>query len=175
MERVSALMGNRIVASVIPVTFAILGTLIANTPVSFLGGIVPAPLLGLMAIYFWCLVRPDLMPPFWAFAVGILEDVLSGGPPGVWTVSFIVTYALIDRQRDAFAGLSGLGAILGFATAAATACAIAYAVMAIYFWRMPPFAPVMGELATSVIFYVPVAMFLGLVHRRLVGPLRSDF
>jgi rod shape-determining protein MreD len=173
MER--AIMGSRILASVIPVTLALLGVLIANLPVSFLGGIVPAPLLGLMPVYFWCLVRPDLMPPFWAFMVGILEDVLSGGPPGVWTLSFVVTYALIDRQRDAFAGLSGLGAILGFATAATVACASAYAVEAAYYWRIPPLAPVMGELAMSVIFYVPVAMFLGIVHRRLVGPLRSDF
>ncbi len=126
MERVSALMGSRLFASVIPVTAGVLGVLIANLPVSFLGGIVPAPLLGLMPIYFWGLVRPDLMPPFWAFAAGILEDMLSGGPAGVWTVSFIVTYVLIDRQRDAFAGLSGFGAILGFATAASLACASAY-------------------------------------------------
>ena len=173
MER--SFTGNRIVASVIPVTLAILGGLIANTPVSFLGGIVPPPLLGLMPVYFWCLVRPDLMPPFWAFAIGLLEDILSGGPPGVWAVAFVVTYAAIDRQRDAFAGLSGLGAILGFATAAALACACAYGVVAFYYWRLPPLAPVMGELATTVFFYLPVVAFLGLVHRRLVGPLRSDF
>jgi rod shape-determining protein MreD len=175
MERVSALMGSRLFASVIPVTLAFLGVLIANLPVSFLGGIVPAPLLGLMPIYFWGLVRPDLMPPFWAFTAGILEDMLSGGPAGVWTVSFIVTYVLIDRQRDAFAGLSGFGAILGFATAASLACASAYTVEALYYWRIPPFAPVMGELAMSIVFYVPALVFLGFVHRRLVGPLRSDF
>jgi cell shape-determining protein MreD len=175
MERVSVLMGSRLFASVIPVTLAFLGVLIANLPVSFLGGIVPAPLLGLMPIYFWGLVRPDLMPPFWAFAAGVLEDMLSGGPAGVWTVSFIVTYALIDRQRDAFAGLSGFGAILGFATAASLACASAYTVVALYHWHLPPFAPVMGELAMSIVFYVPALVFLGFVHRRLVGPLRSDF
>jgi rod shape-determining protein MreD len=175
MERVSAIMGSRAVASIIPVTLAILGALIANVPVSFLGGIVPPPLLGLMPVYFWCLVRPDLMPPFWAFAIGLLEDILSGGPPGVWAVSFVVTYAAIDRQRDAFAGLSGLGAIVGFATAAAISCATAYVVVAMYYWRMPPLAPVMGELAMTVFFYLPAVVFLGLIHRRLVGPLRSDF
>ncbi len=175
MERMSTIMGSRIIASAIPATLAILGVLIANLPVSFLGGIVPPPLLGLMPVYFWCLVRPDLMPPFWALIIGLLEDVLSGGPPGVWAVSFVVTYAAIDRQRDAFAGLSGLGAILGFATAAAIACATAYGVVALYYWRMPPLAPVMGELAMTVFFYLPGAVFLGLVHRRLVGPLRSDF
>jgi rod shape-determining protein MreD len=170
-----ALMANRFFASIVPVSLAILGVLIANLPVSFLGGIVPPPLLGLMPVYFWCLVRPDLMRPFWAFAIGLLEDVLSGGPPGVWTLAFIATYAAVERQRDIFAGLSGLGAIFGFATAAAIACATAYLVEALYYWRIPPLAPVMGELAMSVFFYLPVAVFLGTVHHRLVGPLRSDF
>jgi hypothetical protein len=90
-------------------------------------------------------------------------------------VSFVTTYAAIDRQRDAFAGLSGLGAILGFATAAAVSCATAYIVVALYYWRMPPLAPVMGELAMTVLFYLPGVVFLGFVHRRFVGPLRSDF
>jgi rod shape-determining protein MreD len=175
MERVSAIMSSRIVAAVVPVSLAILGVLIANLPVSFLGGIVPPPLLGLMPVYFWCLVRPDLMPPFWAFAIGLLEDVFSGGPPGVWAVSFVVTYAALDRQRDALAGLGGIAAILGFATAAALCCATAYTVVALYYWRIPPLAPVMSELAMSVFFYVPVVMFLGVVHRRLVGAMRSDF
>lgn len=168
-------MSSRILGSVVPVLLAMLGVAVANLPVSFLGGIVPPPLLGLMPVYFWCLVRPDLMPPFWAFVVGLLEDVLSGGPPGIWTLAFITTYAVVDRQRDVFAGLSGLGAILGFAIAAAVACATAYIVEALYYWRIPPLAPVMGELAMSVFFYLPAAMFLGFIHRRVVGPLRSDF
>jgi rod shape-determining protein MreD len=175
MERVSAIMGSRIVASVIPVTLAILGVMLANLPVSFLGGIVPAPLMGLMPVYFWCLVRPDLMPPFWAFVIGLLEDVLSGGPPGVWAVAFVVTYAALDRQRDSLAGLGGVAAILGFATAAALCCATAYAVVALYYWRIPPLAPVMTELAMSVFFYLPGVVFLNFLHHRLIGPMRSDF
>jgi rod shape-determining protein MreD len=153
MERV--LIGNRITASIIPVLFAVLGTLIANLPLSLLGGIVP--------------------PPFWAFAIGILEDLLSGGPAGVWAVAYVATYAVIDRQRDAFAGLSGFGAIMGFATATAIACATAYLVVAIYYWHFPPLAPVMSELAMSVVCYVPVVAFLVFVHRRFVGPMRHDF
>ena len=47
--------------------------------------------------------------------------------------------------------------------------------VALYFWRIPPLAPVMGELAMSVLFYLPAVVLLGAVHRRLVGPLRSEF
>ncbi|MBV8978991.1 MAG: hypothetical protein JO261_16135 [Alphaproteobacteria bacterium] len=175
MDRSGISIASRAFAGILPVGLALLGAIIANTPLSLTGGIVPGPLLGLMPIYYWGLVRPDLMPPFWAFAAGLLEDVLSMGAPGVWTVSYVVAYALIDRQRDAFAGLSGFGAILGFATVCSLACASAYLVESIYYWRLAPFAPVMSVLAMSIVFYIPAAMFFGTVQRRLVGPLRGDF
>jgi hypothetical protein len=53
--------------------------------------------------------------------------------------------------------------------------ASAYAITAIYYWHMPPVAPIVVEIAISVVFYIPVALILGVIHRRLVGPLRGDF
>jgi rod shape-determining protein MreD len=168
-------MGARVLGSIVPVCFAVLGVVIANLPIAFFGGQVPPPLLALMPIYFWCLVRPDLMSPAWAFLIGVLEDVLSRGPMGVWALAFVATYAVIDRQRDAFAGLSGFGAILGFSAAALVACGSAYLVLALYFWRILPLSPMLGELAMTVLFYMPIVVLLGFVHRHLVGPLRGDF
>jgi rod shape-determining protein MreD len=168
-------MGTKVFAPVIPVLLGLLGAVIANIPVSAFGGWMPPPLLALMPIYFWCLVRPDLMSPVWAFVIGVLQDLMSGGPPGIWAASFIAMYALLDRQRDVFAGLSGWGAVLGFATAALTVCSTAYVILAVYDWGLRPLAPFAMQFAVTVIFYVPAAFVLGFVHRRLVGPLRSDF
>jgi len=138
--------------------------------------LVPAPLLGLIPIYFWCLVRPDLMTPAATLLIGVLQDIVAGGPPGIWTLAFVVTFAVVERQRDSFAGLSGLGAVLGFATAVLIACAVAYLVTAVlYYGRMPPLGPMVGELVVTVLFYIPGAYVVGAIHRHLVGPLRSDF
>ncbi|MBS0470753.1 MAG: hypothetical protein JSR60_06750 [Proteobacteria bacterium] len=175
MERATSFVSLRILSNMIPVALAILGMLIANFPVSFLGGHVAPPLLALMPIYFWGMVRPDLMTPFWAFALGVFEDLLSGGPPGVWAASFLAAYYMIDSQRDVLAGLSGLGALTGFAVAALIACMSAYVIVCILFGMLLPVAPVLGELAMTVITYVFVVFVLGAIHRRLVGPLRSDF
>ena len=174
MERLGFPIGTML-AAVIPFVCGVFAVALANLPVSFLGGLVPPPLLALMPVYFWCLVRPDLMPPVLAFTIGMLEDLFSGGPPGVWTLSFVAAYALIDRQRDSFAGLSGLGAIIGFAAAMLAASITAYVVVSIYYARLPPLAPLIVEITVSVLFYVPAAVVLGWVHRRFVGPLRSDF
>jgi rod shape-determining protein MreD len=175
VERAGNFMAGRIFSSIIPVALGILGVLIANFPVSFFGGLVPPPLLAFMPLYFWGMVRPDLMTPFWAFVLGVLEDLLSGGPPGVWAASFLAAYFLIDRQRDMLAGLSGVTAIIGFAVTALVACASAYTIVSIYDWHVLPLAPVMGELAMTVVVYIFVVFLLGGIHRRLVGPLRSDF
>lgn len=175
MERVGNLMGGRFLSSITPVALGFLGVLIANFPISFLGGLVPPPLFVFMPLYFWGMVRPDLMTPFWAFALGVFQDLLSGGPPGVWAAAFVAAYFLIDRQRDMLASLSGFGAIAGFAVAALTACITAYVIVGFYFWHLPPVAPLMVELALTVLFYIPAVFVIGIVHRRLVGPYRSDF
>lgn len=168
-------MGAKVLAAVVPVLFGMIGAILANVPISLFGGWMPPPLFALMPIYFWCLVRPDLMSPGWAFFIGVLQDILSGGPPGIWAASFVTAFAVIDRQRDMFAGLSGWGAVLGFATAALIACATAYFIFVIYNWSFQPLASYVMQFAVTVLFYVPMAYVLGFVHHHLIGPLRSEF
>ena len=175
MERAGNIMGGRILSSIVPGALGILGVIVANFPVSVLGGLVPPPLLAFMPLYFWAMVRPDLMTPFWAFVLGILQDLLSGGPPGVWAAAFLAAYFLIDRQRDILAGLSGIGAIAGFAVSALAACLTASLIVGFYYWHRPPIAPMLEQFAMTVLFYIPGVFLLGIVHRRLVGPYRSDF
>jgi rod shape-determining protein MreD len=174
LERPGTVGSFRFLVAVVPLLCGLAGVFIANIPVSLLGGVVPPPLLGLVPIYFWCLVRPDLMTPSAAFAIGLAEDVLSGGPPGVWTLAFVLTYAVVARQRDSFAGLSGLAAVVGFAAASAFASLIAYLVTAGLNWHLPSPAPILSELAMTVLFYAPAAYVIGAIHRRIVGPMRSD-
>lgn len=165
----------RFLGALVPVLLAILGTVIANLQISFTNGLLPTPLFGLMAVYFWGLLRPDLMPPWAAFLVGICEDVLSGGPPGVWAASFVISYAFVDRQRDSLAGLAGYGAILGFAAAMLVAAGSAFAITALYYWRLPPIAPVVAAVGINVLWYIPVAAFMNGAQRRLIGAARGDF
>ena len=174
MERAGNPMGGRLLSSVTPAALGVLGALIANFPVSFVNNQVPPPLLSFMPLYFWGIVRPDLMTPFWAFVLGVLEDFLSGGPPGVWAASYLAAYAFFDRQRDMLAGLSGIGALTGFAVSALIACASAYVIVDLYHWQIQPAAPLMAELAMTVAIYVLAVFVLGAIHRRVVGPLRSD-
>jgi rod shape-determining protein MreD len=179
LERAAIPPRFRYLVALIPALCGLLGVFIANIPISLLGGLVPAPLLALVPVYFWCLVRPDLMTPAVAFAIGLSEDVLSGGPPGIWTLAFVLTYALVARKRDSFAGLSGLAAVVGFAAATAFACAVAYFTVAGLAFlspgaHLPPLVPIVGELAMTVLFYAPATLVVSWLHHKLVGASRGD-
>jgi rod shape-determining protein MreD len=174
LERPGNLTSLRVLAALVPLLCGLVAALVFNIPIAPMAGKVPPPLLALVPVYFWCLVRPDLMTPAATLVIGFAQDILSGAPPGVWTLAFVLTYALVARRRDSFAGLSGLAAVVGFGAAAAFACIIAYITVAMLAWHLPPIAPMLGELAMTVLFYVPAAMVVGGIHRRLVGASRSD-
>jgi rod shape-determining protein MreD len=161
--------------SALPFLCGAIGVVLANVPISFMGGLVPSPLLAFMPVYFWCLVRPDLMPAPAALALGALEDLLSGGPMGIWALSFVVSYALVDRERDAFAGLSGFGAIIGFGAAMLVAEVTAFLVVATTHATFPPAGPFVLQAMMTILFYFPGLSLLNFVHHRFIGALRSDF
>ena len=165
----------RFLAALMPFILAVLATAVANFPITFTNGAFPTPLFGLMAVYFWGLMRPDLMPPLAAFLIGMCEDVLSGGPPGIWAAAFMICYIFIDRQREFLAGLAGYGAVLGFAAAMIVTAASAFAIVAIYYWRLPPVAPVAAAVAANVLWYIPALALMSATQQRLIGPARGDF
>lgn len=166
-------MAGGFLAALVPFLCGVLGAIIANLPVSVTAGFLPPPLLALMPVYFWCLVRPDLMPPSAAFGLGLVQDILSGTPPGIWALSFVATYYVIDNQRDLLAGLRGWGAVLGFAAAAFVAQTSAWIEVSLYYWRLAPAPAMLGALAVTVLFYIPAALTMGVIHRRLIGSLRT--
>ena len=179
LERAGTPNHFRFLVGLTPLLCGLACTFLTNIPVSVLGGLVPPPLLALSPVYFWCLLRPDLMTPVAVLAIGFAEDMLSGGPPGVWTLSFVLTYALISRYRDSFAGLAGLAAVVGFAAAATFACAAAYSIVAALAFitpgaHSPPVGSSISELAMTMLFYPLAVLVVSWVHHKLVGASRGD-
>src|ERR1700679_278021 len=73
-------------------------------PLPWLGPVVPP--LALMAVYYWAIHRPDLFCPSLAFIIGLLNDILSGLPPGLSAFLFVAAHQVVFRQRRFFAGHS---------------------------------------------------------------------
>ena len=143
----------RVVARLVPLLVSLFLVILANLPVSFTGGLVPAPVLALAAVYFWALTRPHLMPPAAVLMIGLAEDLLSGGPPGLWAAGFIAAYVVTDRQRKDLAELTGAGAVFAFAVAVSVAAVTAYTLASLIYLRFVPLPPLLLEGIVTVMLY----------------------
>ncbi len=90
------------------------------------------PLLPLMAIYHWAIFRPELMPSYAVFAIGILQDTLTGAPIGVNAMVFLIVYGVVLSQQRFFVGKSFAIIWLGFALVAAGAAALSWVLVSAY-------------------------------------------
>jgi len=165
---------TRFLASLIPALTAALLVLISNMPVSFTGELLPSPALALAGVYFWVLVRADLMPPPVVLLIGLLEDLLSGGPPGLWAAGYLAAYWLTAKQRETLAGLNGAGALVGFTGAMLLAAATAYGLSAAVYLRLAPLPPLLLESVSTVALYPVVAFCMAWIMRKTVGPETGD-
>lgn len=163
----------RLVAILTPALVALLLVIIANLPISFTGGLLPAPALALAAIYFWGLTRPRLMPPFAVLAIGFAEDLLSGGPPGLWATGFLAAYILIDRQRKTFLDLNGAGTLIAVTGAMMLAGGAAYLLASAIYLRFVPLPPLLLESVLTVILYPLLERPLNVADRSITRLLRS--
>ena len=85
-----------------PMAFTILLIMIGMVPlrVPNLAPVMPA--LGLIAVYFWLVYRPESMPAWAVFLVGLVQDLLGGGALGVSVFVLLVVYATLAGQRRFF-------------------------------------------------------------------------
>ncbi len=61
------------------------------------------PALPLIAVYYWSVHLPRLMPLWAIFLIGLAQDLLTGGPLGVATITLMSVSVFIGwRRRDFF-------------------------------------------------------------------------
>ena len=69
--------------NVLPIATTILAALLSIEPLHLEGYAALTPAFTLIATYHWTIYRPNLLPAPWLFLIGMIQDLLSGGLPGV--------------------------------------------------------------------------------------------
>ncbi|MBM84612.1 MAG: rod shape-determining protein MreD [Rhodospirillaceae bacterium] len=127
-----------------------------------------SPLFTMMAIFYWAVYRPDLVPPFVVFLIGLLQDILLGNPTGLFALVLLGVLGATLSQRMAFVGKPFVFAWLGFAVISAAAF--------FTMWLLTCVLTTQIVLTTDVFFQYglttccfPVAAWLFVrIHRHLV-------
>ena len=159
-------------ARLLPILTMLIAATITILPVRVPGYAALTPAFTLMAVYHWTIYRPDLLPALALFAVGLLEDLLTGAPVGAGALVLLLSRAAVLRYRRFFVNRafpfvwSGFTLLAGIAMLALWAlhCAINLSLLDVR-------STVFRTVLTIAVF--PVASFLlGRTQRRLMGAAR---
>ncbi len=143
---------------------ALLVLMLAPVPISL-----PAmPHLALMAVLVWAMLQPGLMPPWVAFCIGALTDLLFGQPVGVNATLFALatgtmrlTGQMLGRYGSAFDWLMVAGVLLGFTLLTGPLMALA--------GRPTPVLPLLWQWVTSIAAWPLVVRQCAAIQRRLAA------
>ena len=126
------------------------------------------PHLGLLAVFVWTTFQPGLMPPWLAFLLGAVADLLFGLPLGI-NATLLPATALFVRVFEAKFGHHRYG----FDWLLAAAVIIVFEIVQ---WQLLAFAGVSGPLtplliqaATTIIAYPAIVLLCARVQRRMQG------
>jgi rod shape-determining protein MreD len=136
-----------------------------SLPVPYAGSARPA--LVLMAVYYWAIYRPTLVPPVLCFAAGLLTDILSGMPLGLNALVLVIVQWIVRSQRRFLMGQTYKVLWAIFALVAVLASAATWGLYGLLAMRWPPLAPVAGSAAVSICLFPFVSLLLIYVHKLL--------
>lgn len=153
------------IPGLVSLILVLLGSLPVGVP--FLGPMLPA--FGLIAVHVFALQRPDLMPHWLAFGLGLLTDLLSGGPLGLTALVFLGVQVLSASQRRVLIGrpfLLGWGV---FALIALAAAIVSWIIACAYFLDIVNPAAALLQVAITVTLFPLIAAPLLLLSHRMTG------
>ncbi len=137
----------------IPVALALFFVVLSVLPygVPFLATIFPA--LALISVYYWSIHRPELFPATAVFAVGFIQDILSGSPLGLTAFVLLLVHGFIVNQRRVFLGKPFLVAWWGFGLVAIGATLASWLIASMFNEEvMEPFSVFMQLCTTVAVF-----------------------
>jgi len=136
--------------NVTPFLMSIALVLASVLPVPAPGYTAIAPAFALMSLYHWAIYRPNLLPVSAVFAIGVLHDLLTGSPVGLFTLVFLTVYGVALTQRRFIAGKSFLIYWFGFAILALGGAAEGWLLASIWHFRPLDPHPVLFQFFLSV-------------------------
>ncbi len=125
------------------------------------------PQFVLMAVYYWAIYRPTLLPPVFCFMIGLVMDVLSGMPPGINALILVMTQWLVRDQRRFMMGqpYSTIWAVFGLVCI--LALGIQWALYGLVHMHWSPLLPVFSGGLLSMLLFPFITLLLVAAHRML--------
>lgn len=126
-----------------------------------------SPTFALMAVYYWALHRPSLLPSGAVFIIGLLQDFLSGGPIGQNAAILILVYFVAVSQARFFYGKSFFVVWWGFMMVSLGAALLEWLIVCLFTTAIVDPEPAFYECAMNIAAYPLFGWLFVQVHRTL--------
>ena len=160
---------DRIVKRALPAALSVLVVALSVVPVPIQEYAVLAPNFALMSVYYWIVHRPDLLPAWGVFLIGLLADALSGGLVGLNAFVLLLVQASIMSQHKVFRGKAFWLVWLAFAIVAFVAQLLAAALGLAFRGGLPGWPIWLSQFALTVALYPALAALMGRIQRLFLG------
>jgi rod shape-determining protein MreD len=151
-----------------PFLLTVLLLLVSLTPLRspYLAPVMPS--MALIAVYYWTVFRPDLMPSGAVFLIGLLHDLVGVAPLGIGVLALLLVHGAVGSQRKFFA-TAGFGLLwLGFAVLAAAAQLFIWLLSCIMIGRLVDLAPAVLQYAVTLAIYPCLFWLFGRAQQLLL-------
>lgn len=125
------------------------------------------PLFFLMAVFYWAVYRPTLMPFAFAFLIGLAMDILSGFPLGLNAFIFVAAQWFVRSQRLFLMGQSFLMLWAGFMVTALFVVFIQWSFFSIINLAVSSLWSALMEVGVSLLIFPLMSLLFISVHRLL--------
>lgn len=139
--------------SISPFFVTLLLVLIGLVPLRMTGLSPILPPLALIGVFFWSAHRPDLMPIWAVFLIGLLQDLLTGSVLGPGIVGLLVAHALVVWQLRFFLAASFAVIWCAFMLVAAAAMAVTWLLTCVALLTYVDPAPLFFQYLVTLAFY----------------------
>ncbi|MBM3554744.1 MAG: rod shape-determining protein MreD [Alphaproteobacteria bacterium] len=128
------------------------------------------PMLAVVATFYWSIYRPELLPTWAAFAIGLALDLVSGGPVGLTALLLVLIRAYVANERRVFLSRSFAVGWGGFALIAGAVSLIAWIAASAYYGQVMRPGPAFLQVLLTIAVYPPLYWLLA---RAQVGLMRQ--
>ena len=147
---------HELATNLTPFVVSLVLILVSTIPIQVPAVGAVAPNLGLVAVFYWTVYRPDLMPAIAVLPLGLWQDLLNGEPMGLNGLTLLIVYGVIVFQRTFFRGKSFLVVWWAFGLTAAFAALVFW--LAVIGWHLSFVDPT--PLVFQVVLTLTVFPFL---------------
>ncbi|GAB5467115.1 MAG: hypothetical protein Kilf2KO_01450 [Rhodospirillales bacterium] len=149
----------------LPGVMALALLLMSMVPIRLTGLAPISPWLMLIVVYFWTAHRPDLLPVWAVFGLGLLGDLLGGGPLGPATFTLLLVQAAVKSQRRHILPHSFIVQWVVFALVAVLAEALLFLSYLIAYRSLIPVEPAAFQALMTIAIYPCLAwIFVQVQH-----------